>query len=266
MFRSRKKETVKDEAQIYLESVKDEPDMPDPCEKEDEALEEIAAKDSAAHYDILNLLTLAVIVLFFGAVFLALTNRQDFSGDNALTKESFFSGNYLARVEKDFNESIPLRDHLHNARSYIKYCFGIGNKTDIIDIKSSREKDDPYSIENEAADDSPLTDSKAAGNEEDDSRAETIPQETEEDEDITRRKIDTIRMNPQASSSSSEEDEEQTSTTVNYRAPGATTTTTVPPQTETRPPDTEPPVTDESRPDSETEPSDTSAPEEPPDE
>lgn len=245
MFGFRKKETEKDEAQKFLDSVKDEPEMPDPDEKTDIALEEIAHKDAEAHYDILNLLVLAVIVMFFGVILLTLTNRQDFSNENLLTKESFFSGNYLARVEKNFNESIPLRDYLHNAESYIKYCFGIGNDTDIIDIRSKKDMDDPYSIENEPTDNSPLTDSEAfTGDETDDSAAETQPpQEEEEDEDITKRPVNTIHIRTQSTTTSSE-NEEQTSTTTNNRAPGATTTTTVPPQTSAEPTKTEPTTTE----------------------
>lgn len=258
MFRSRKKEVKKDEAQLFLESVSDEPEMPDPNESADEALDEIARKDAQAHYDIVNLLILAVIVIFFGVVLLTLTNRQDFSNENRLTKESFFSGNYLARAEKNFNDSIPLQDYLHNVKSYIKYCFGIGNSTDIIDIKSKKNMDDPYSIENEVPNDEPLNDSLPEDDKTvNDSSAETQPPQEEEEEDVTNRKIDTIRIQTQTSDSTTDS-EEETTTTTNNRAPSATTTTTVPPQTETSAPDTEPPVTDSSEPDDSSQPSDSS--------
>ena len=233
MFGFRKKRPEPDEAQRFLESVKDEPEMPDPAAAEDKALEAINAEDSRAHYDIINLLVLAVVVIFFGAAFLALTNKQDFASENRLTAKSFFSGNYLARAEKEFNDSLPLKDYLHNAESYLKYCFGIGNKTDIIDITSKKNMDDPYSIENDIADNSPLNSTSTAA-EPTESAAETQPPQEEEEDNITNRKISPIKLDPSSSSSSSSSDssEEQTTTT-NNDAPGATTTTTVPPETTT---------------------------------
>jgi hypothetical protein len=232
MFGFKKKETQKDEAQLFLESVQDAPEMPDPDEKTDEELEKIARADSTAHYDILNLLVLAVIVIFFGAVFLALTNHQDFTNENKLTKESFISGNYLAKLEKTFEASIPLQDRLHNAASRIEYCFGIGNDTDLIDIQSKKSADDPYSIETDTDSNSPITDSQADDYKETDEVAEETepPQNEDEDDAGGNKKIETIKL-PTTSSTTSSESETETTTTVNTASPGATTTTTVPPTT-----------------------------------
>jgi hypothetical protein len=174
---------------------------------------------------------LSVVILFFGAVFLALTNHQEYSNDNTFSIKNLISGNYLARVEKSFNESIPLQDYLHKAESYIKYCFGIGNKTDIIDIESKKNMDDPYSIDDEEQYDA-LTESAADGDEvSDDSAAETEPpQDEEEEEEVSTKKVKAIEIKTETTTTTTDS-EEQTSTTTNNRAPGATTTTTVPPQT-----------------------------------
>ncbi len=252
MFGFRKKDIEKDEAQIYLENRRDEPEMPDPAEVSDTALTELARSDAEAHYNVINLLVLAAVLLTFGVALLTLTNKQDFSNENAFTKENFLSGNYFAKIERTFRESIPLRDYLHNAESYIKYCFGYGNKLDLVEIADRSKQDDPYSIDDSEVDDGMLADSKAQQTEKRENTDSEIEIIQNDDEDSTPdKKLDTITLRVTTTTGSSES-ETQSSTTTNNDPPGATTTTTVPPET-SRDIDTEPVPTD-------TEPTDTQPP------
>lgn len=260
MFGFKKKEKPKGEEELFLESVKDEPLSPDPCEPADKALEKISHKDSKAHYDIVNLLVLTVTVLFFGTAFLALSDKQDFTDNNQFSKDAFLSGKYLTKVERKFNDSLPLKDLLHNADSLLNYCFGYGNKTDLVKVSVRREADDPYSISN-PVDYSPLDTPDVfddGGEVVDDNEDNNDPQATESD-DGKYKKLDPIRLTPETTEK--DDSEAETSTTTNNKSPSVTTTTTVPPET-TQPTETEPPETTTEESKTETEPPETEEPQE----
>ncbi|SDA14398.1 hypothetical protein SAMN02910447_00837 [Ruminococcus sp. YE71] len=225
--------------------------------------EKISAADEKLHSDTVNVIILAIVILFFGSIFLALTNYQDFTEKKQLTVKSFLSGQYLSEVEKRFNSSLPLQDYIHNADVFLSSCFGMGSDGEYIDIEGKKAADDPYSIEDNNMF-VPITDSyspDADPNEPDrPSDGEGGGGKAETTDDGKNKELTGITMwvtttadddSPQAGSS----------TTTNNNPPGATTTTTVPPessqpsetepsdtsQSETEPPDTEPP---ESEPDS----------------
>ena len=125
--------------------------------EDDEHLEQLADEELRSHNNIITIVVLAFVMVFFGTVYTTLTNRQDFSESEGLTWQRFSTGRFLGEIEKNFNKSLPLQDYIHNAGSAIKYCFGFGNSTDFIDIEAKRLADDPYSI-NEVNEFTPLAD------------------------------------------------------------------------------------------------------------
>ncbi len=132
-------------------------------DEESEKLDEIAGEELASHNNTVTIIVIAFVMIFFGTVFTALTNYQDFSEGEGFTWKRFTSGSFFGEVEKKFNKSLPLQDYLHNAESAIKYCYGTGNKTDYIDIEAKRLADDPYSM-HEVNEYTPLSDSQGEYN------------------------------------------------------------------------------------------------------
>ncbi|MCD8095473.1 MAG: hypothetical protein LUE12_05025 [Ruminococcus sp.] len=234
MLKKNKKASEPDEAQKLLESVKDEPNPADEAEKADDILDAISKESAEAHANVINILVCALVIIFFGSVFIALTNHQDFTNSNEFSMEALVSGNYLAKVEKKFNESIPLQDYFKNAAKVIEYAFGYGNELELIEI--SNEEEDPYSIDTDneytAIDDSQ---SDTEDEDEDDEDEDDEDDENGNDEDDSNnKKITGITLSQTTSSSGSEDEAEQTEkTTINTASPNATTTTTIPPATTT---------------------------------
>lgn len=141
--------TPADEVRFYLDNANaaDE-EYEEKTAAEQEKLGEIADENMKSHSDALTVIIIAFVMLFFGTVFSALSDVQDFSEKEEMTAERLVSGRFFAEVEQNFNKSLPLKDYFHNACSAIRYCFGLGNTTDFIDIESKRLADDPYSITN----------------------------------------------------------------------------------------------------------------------
>ncbi len=237
MAKKDKKPIKKDEEQILLESVQNEPDPKDPAEETDKVFENVSIKDSCAHANVVNLIVCTIVVIFFGTVFVTLTNHQDFTDSNQFSIKNLLSGNYLARVESKFNESLPLQDYFHNASNAIKYCFGIGNDADFVEITSNNNIEDPYDVDIEndyvAIDD---TQQEAADIDDGEEDSDEVVNEIENSEDDDKNKeIKGITLTNQSDDSEDvdEEEEEESETTVNTASPSATTTTTVPPKTTT---------------------------------
>lgn len=208
----------------------------DPSVKADETIEKAARKDLKAHFDAINLLTLSVCILVFGVILLTMTDHQDYTSSNELTKENFFSGNYFARLESSFNDSIPLGDYFENLSRLIKASFGLGNDPDL--IKISGNSDDPVAVDTDNAyvpiDESSSTDDSADEQEE-------IPEDvTETSDDGKNKEISAISLTGKTTSSGSDDDSDSAeTTTTNMTAPGATTTTTVMASVTTTPTTTE---------------------------
>ena len=141
--------TPADEVRFYLDNANaaDE-EYEKKTAAEQEKLSKIADENMKSHSDALTVIIIAFVMLFFGTVFSALSDVQDFSEKEEMTAERLVSGRFFAEVEQNFNKSLPLKDYFHNACSAIRYCFGLGNTTDFIDIESKRLADDPYSITN----------------------------------------------------------------------------------------------------------------------
>ena len=227
MFGLRKQKPVPDEARRFLESANAQPDCPDPYEAEDINAAEASAVGEKAHFDVMNVLVLSLVIIFFGTVFLVFTDQQDYSGHRNISLDGLISGRYFSDIEKKFNSSLPLRDLTHNAEQIISACFGIGNTPDLIDLKDN--DDDPYSIENNNGF-TPITSERrrSIGGEDDEHRATSAAEAdamtaTTED-DGSHKKLSGITMtttyDPASYTSPT------SPTTTNTREPGATTTTT----------------------------------------
>lgn len=256
MFGMKKRGYEPDDAQRLLDSVKSaEQSAPADPDGDDRTLTQISAEDARTHCDIMNMIVLAFVIVFFGTGFLALTNYQDFTDDEPFSAEAFVSGKYLSQLEKDFNGSIPLRDHLHNANEFIGLSFGLENTADYIDTRPVA--DDPDSI---VGDNGfiPISDSRGSGEAYNDPEQTTLVNHndvttTETEDNGKKKKLSGIIMttsSPKKSTSAS------STTTTNTREPGATSTTTIPPVTTTTTAAYEEPATTPS----ETEPPDISEP------
>lgn len=232
MFGMKKGGYEPDEAQRLLDAVKSEEQSVPAEGGGDRTLTHISAEDVKTHCDVMNMIVLAFVIVFFGTGFLALTNYQDFTDDEPFSAEAFVSGKYLSQLEKDFNGSIPLRDYLHNANEFIGLCCGLENTADYIEIAS--EEDDPDSI---VGDNGfiPISDSRVSGETYDDPEQTTVVNNdseavTETKDNGKKKKLSGIIMttsSPKKSTSAS------STTTTNTREPGATSTTTIPPATTT---------------------------------
>ncbi len=246
-FFSKNKKTDPPE-QRFLESTADAPFPEDPGEADDKTLNDIAMRDARAHCSVTELLIFAVIILFFGTMFIVLSDKQNFSDKEKLTKENFLSGEYTEHLSERFKENIPMRDRFGNYAQIIEYSFGIGNDVDLKEIKNPRDAQDPFDVDD--ADDGfiPIDDNGDVFDDNGDDEEERLPDDTQEEtsDNGKNRPIESILIpQQQEEETSSSESETASVTTTNNRAPGATTTTTVPPQT-TQPPQTTPPQTAES--------------------
>ena len=253
-------------AERFLESIENVPDQPDPAQPLDDALEEIDTRDTRRHCSVMTLLTLSVIMLFFGTSLLALTNKQDFTDDHKFNFKDFASGKYLAHVESKFNGSVPLRDYLHNIDEMLHWCYGLGNQLDLINIQEKLRGEDPYSIETFDAfvpiDDSRRSQGGLVPADTDPADENEEPNTTLSD-DGKHKKLSGVTLSAtQTTKKDNKSPDNGNTTTTKNGPPGATTTTTVPPETSrrrrstTEPSDTEPPDTSSTEP-SDTEPSDT---------
>ena len=87
-------------------------EIPEECEAAEEAAEELAKTNLEEHYSFINLLSIAVIMLF-ACIFFISVSGSDIVEDNnlSLTFKTFFSGDYMKAVEER-----------------ISLIYGIGNK------------------------------------------------------------------------------------------------------------------------------------------
>ncbi len=251
----------------FLESLENVPEQPDPAQPLDDALEVIDKQDTKRHCSVMTLLTLSVIMLFFGSSLLALTNKQNFTDENKFSLKDFASGRYLAHVEKSFNGSVPMRDYLHNIEEILRWCYGFGNKLDLVDIKEKLRGEDPYSIET-YDNYVPISESRTSqdGVVPDDTgvTSATDEPETTMSDDGKNKKLSTITLSVTETTKKDDKTPDNGNTTTTKNGPpGATTTTTVPPETKrsknttTEPSETEPPETPTDTEPSETDPTDT---------
>ena len=107
----------------------DEYEIPEDCEAAEEAAEELAKTNLEEHYSFINLLSIAVIMLF-ACIFFISVSGSDIVEDNnlSLTFKTFFSGDYTQALEDSYNNSIPFPDAMKAVEERISLIYGIGNK------------------------------------------------------------------------------------------------------------------------------------------
>jgi hypothetical protein len=141
--------TPAEEVSYYLENANSESYSEEDggqASAEKKRLDSISAENTKSHSDALSVMIVAFVMIFFGTVFTALTDHQDFSESEGSTLKRIADGSFFTEVEDKFNKSLPLQDYFHNASTAIKFCFGFGNEADFIDIEAKRMADDPYSV------------------------------------------------------------------------------------------------------------------------
>lgn len=249
-------------------------DLPNECEENDRAVKFLALETGVGHYDNLNLLVLAVLVIFISVSFLAVSSGKIRNEEElTLTKESFLSGEFEKGLEERYIRELPMIEQLRSAEEHISFLYGFGNT---ISEKSSGNYDtlrerqqadtehNAFEPDDEEHDENAVT-TKAVMTDKD---GNTV---TEADDAQTAPGGGTTAVSRPASTYktySAPEDEEDITTTNNDAPPVTTTTTEITAQTEpthdtddtSEPTDTDPPVTDEpdSKPD--TAPPDTEPP------
>ena len=107
----------------------DEYEIPEECEAAEEAAEELAETGLEEHYSFINLLSIAVIMLFACVFFIAVSGSDIVEDNNlSLTFKTFVSGDYTQSLEDSYNSSIPFPNAMKAIEERISLVYGIGNK------------------------------------------------------------------------------------------------------------------------------------------
>ncbi len=103
--------------------------IPEECAENDRAVLFLAKETGVGHYDNVNLLVMAALLIFVSVVFLAI-NGGDINDDNKvnLTKTTFLSGEFTAQLEKQYNRQLPIPELMKTAEEHVALLYGIGNK------------------------------------------------------------------------------------------------------------------------------------------
>lgn len=221
--------------------------IPEECPENEEAVKELALVTREEHYNSINLLVMAVLLIFTAVTFIAV-NGGDSVDDNSMTLnlKVFMSGAYTQSIEDKYNGQLPVPEAMKKLEERISLLYGIGNKVSdpIREIDSSTNSDrnsfDEVSDDDKTdPDENVLTVTTALTNEE----GETV---TTKKDDKADGKGTTALPRPDATTSTTTTTTE--STTTNNDAPYVTTTITEPvPESstttttttkETEPPDT----------------------------
>lgn len=222
--------------------------MPQECEMADRTSQEIAKENLEGHYSFVNLLTLAVLMLFACIFFIAVSG-SDIVEDNStsLSFKTFFSGDYTQAIEDTYNNSIPFPDAMKAIEERISLIYGIGNKvTDPIkEISDDTDKDhnsfdQPTNNDDDTDENVITTTTKAADGEvtttkkNDDKKKTTTttaidrPEETETSTTTSTASTTTNNDKPYYTETTTEQIYQPgpTTTTTTTAAPTTTTTTT----------------------------------------
>ncbi|MBR1738719.1 MAG: hypothetical protein IJ737_00330 [Ruminococcus sp.] len=104
-------------------------ELPVECEENDRAVRFLAAQTGVGHYDNINLLVLAVLMIFFSVCFLAVNDGEVNDDDKVvLSGETFLSGEYTAALEESYNTQLPVPEMIKTAQEHIALFYGVGNK------------------------------------------------------------------------------------------------------------------------------------------
>lgn len=102
--------------------------LPDECEENDRAVRFLALETGVGHYDDLNLLVMAVLIIFISVSFLAV-NGGKINDDDKLTfkLETFLSGEFTTKLEEKYIESLPITEEIKAAEERVSLLYGFGN-------------------------------------------------------------------------------------------------------------------------------------------
>ncbi len=220
--------------------------IPEECAENEEAVKELALVTREEHYNSINLLVMAVLLIFTAVTFIAV-NGGNSVDDNSMTLnfKVFMSGAYTQSLEDKYNNQLPIPETLKALEERISLLYGIGNKVSdpIKEIDNSTNSDrnsfDETPDEKNEADEDVLKVTTVLT----DKNGETVT--TGGEENAENGKGTTALPRPAATTSTTTTTTE--STTTNNDAPYVTTTTTEPvpdtTTTTTTASDTEPPDT-----------------------
>lgn len=205
--------------------------IPEECPENARAVQFLAKETGAGHYDSVNLLVLATMLIFVSVAFFAVNNgKYDDSRRVPLTKENFLSGKYTQSLEDSYLDQLPIPELIKKAEERLSLIYGFGNKlSDPIEDMKTVKEDAPYNPFNP---------------DDNDERSEgvftTKPAETDEFGNVTEDKEDETYygggtaaadrpLDPYTNEEEILDDEEDVIvTTTNNVAPVVTVTTTVP--------------------------------------
>lgn len=253
-------------------------DLPDECEENDRAVKYLALETGVGHYDDLNLLVMAVLIIFISVTFLAVNGGKINDEESVgFSLKTFLSGEFTAELEKKYIEGLPMTEGIRAAEERVSLLYGIGNtltERSSGNYGSGGRNDRPDPDYNAFEPDDSFSENAVTTRPvQTDKNGNTVTQE--ENAETAPGGGTTAVSRPtstQSSTTVTDEDEEEGTTTHN-EAPDVTTTTTsmadrhttaatldtdtTEPPTDTEPTDTEPTETD---PPADTEPSETEPP------
>ncbi|MBO5447775.1 MAG: hypothetical protein J5994_00475 [Ruminococcus sp.] len=99
------------------------------CPENERAVKILAAQTREGHYDNINLLVMAALLIFTAVTFLAVNNGDSADGNTMnFSWKAFFKGIYTQSLEDRYNSQLPVPETLKLAEERISLLYGIGNK------------------------------------------------------------------------------------------------------------------------------------------
>lgn len=201
-------------------------ELPEECVLAERASKELSQDTLEGHYRFINLLTLAVLMLFTCIFFIAVSGSDIVEDNNAsLSFKTFMSGDYTQAIEDTYNNSLPFPEAMKAIEERISLIYGIGNKvTDPIrEIDENTDVnhnsfDEPSGDDGNNTDENVITTTKKS----DDGEVTTTKKAEENKKTTTTTAIDRPDESETSSTTTTG------STTTNNDKPYFTVTTTVP--------------------------------------
>lgn len=221
--------------QAVLERLKAEGEpVPEECGDNERAVQYLAAQTGVGHYDNINLLVMATLLIFTAVLFLAVNSGDNNTADNLpLTKESFLSGEYTKSLEKRYEAELPVPELMLSIKNHVKLVYGIGNTLPADRRQAVRDEEPPEENENafsggnrEERDDisaHKITTTVAVTDE----NGETVTTQATEEDDRSGGTTAVNRPYETEDVTSTSQTSSTSSTTTNNDPPEVTTTTTV---------------------------------------
>lgn len=208
-------------------------DLPDECEENDRAVRFLALETGVGHYDDLNLLVLAVLIMFISVAFIAvnggkITEEDEFS----FSMKTFLSGEFTSGLEEKYIENLPITDEIKSMEDRVSLLYGFGNTlSDRGDADrnpgiANNQFGNDFNIfdqdENEGLSENAVT-TKVVQTDKD---GNTVT-EADSVETVPGGGTTAVARPPMTKSTTTTTTKTETTTTTNNSAPSATTTTTV---------------------------------------